>query len=157
MSQEQSAAALSQEPPEISFGGRVLVLVTAFLGWMFAGTIMVLIPLAGRSAAISFLGPGHEAEVGNWFSRYICAFLLGAATGGLLFGWLGDRIGRAKYPDSRGPISALGMGQSPHKTQVRQRHLAGPVSCQRDTHVRTAKLDVGVGDGSQLQLVVSAG
>jgi len=57
---------------------------------------MVLIPLAGRSANISFFGPGHEAEVANWFSRYICAFLLGAAVGGLLFGWLGDRIGRAK-------------------------------------------------------------
>ena len=81
---------------ELPRSGRVLVVITAFLGWLCAGLIMVLIPLAGRSANISFFGAGHEAEVGNWFSRYICAFLLGAAVGGLLFGWLGDRIGRVK-------------------------------------------------------------
>ncbi|MBC8353162.1 MAG: MFS transporter [Planctomycetes bacterium] len=80
----------------VSRAARLLVVITAFLGWLGAGLVMVLIPLAGRSANISFLGAGHEADVGNWFSRYICAFLLGAAVGGLLFGWLGDRIGRAK-------------------------------------------------------------
>ena len=37
-----------------------------------------------------------EAQIGKWFSWYICAFLLGAACGGLIFGTLGDRIGRAK-------------------------------------------------------------
>ncbi|MEO2048517.1 MAG: MFS transporter [Pirellulales bacterium] len=81
---------------DLSNSARLLILVTAFLGWLFAGTIMVIIPLAGRAVNISFFGPDQEAELGNWFSRYICAFLLGAATGGLLFGWLGDRIGRAK-------------------------------------------------------------
>ena len=30
----------------------------------------------------------------RWFSWYNAAFLLGAAGGGLIFGWLGDRIGR---------------------------------------------------------------
>ncbi len=34
--------------------------------------------------------------VDRWFAWYQCAFLFGAATGGLLFGRLGDRIGRAK-------------------------------------------------------------
>ncbi len=81
---------------ELSGPERILIVITAFLGWFGAGLIMVLVPLAGRSANISFFGPGNEAEVGNWFARYICAFLLGAAVGGLLFGWLGDRIGRAK-------------------------------------------------------------
>jgi MFS family permease len=37
-----------------------------------------------------------ETQAGQWFGTYIAAFLLGAATGGLLFGWLGDHIGRAK-------------------------------------------------------------
>src|SRR4051812_40972294 len=37
-----------------------------------------------------------EALVGRWFAWNQCAFLFGAAAGGLLFGWLGDRIGRAK-------------------------------------------------------------
>ncbi len=81
---------------EISLSGRLLILAAAFLGWLFAGVIMVIIPLAGRSATIEFLGPGCEAAVGGWFSWYICAFLLGAACGGLLFGWLGDRFGRAR-------------------------------------------------------------
>lgn len=34
--------------------------------------------------------------VARWFAWYQCAFLFGAATGGLFFGRLGDRIGRAK-------------------------------------------------------------
>lgn len=37
-----------------------------------------------------------RALVAQWFAWYQCAFLFGAASGGLLFGWLGDRIGRAK-------------------------------------------------------------
>lgn len=34
--------------------------------------------------------------VGQWFSWLQCAFLFGGASGGLLFGRLGDRIGRSK-------------------------------------------------------------
>jgi MFS transporter, SHS family, sialic acid transporter len=37
-----------------------------------------------------------EGPVGRWFAWNQCAFLFGAAAGGLLFGWLGDRVGRAK-------------------------------------------------------------
>jgi len=32
----------------------------------------------------------------NWFNVIIATFLVGAATGGVLFGWLGDRIGRVR-------------------------------------------------------------
>lgn len=32
----------------------------------------------------------------KWYARYNCAFLLGAALGGLVFGWLGDRAGRVR-------------------------------------------------------------
>lgn len=32
----------------------------------------------------------------RWFARYSSIFLFGAAFGGLLFGWLGDRIGRVR-------------------------------------------------------------
>lgn len=38
---------------------------------------------------------GWKAQVARWFAWYQCAFLFGAAAGGLCFGWLGDRIGRA--------------------------------------------------------------
>jgi MFS family permease len=80
----------------LSRTGRMLVLATAFLGWMMAGTIMAIAPLAGRAATASFAPNASEGQIGEWFSRYVCAFLLGAAAGGLGFGWLGDRIGRAK-------------------------------------------------------------
>lgn len=32
----------------------------------------------------------------RWFAWYSCAFLFGAAGGGLIFGWVGDRFGRAR-------------------------------------------------------------
>src|SRR5262249_55896320 len=37
-----------------------------------------------------------EADVGRWATWFQCAFLFGAATGGLVFGRLGDWIGRSK-------------------------------------------------------------
>lgn len=37
-----------------------------------------------------------KSQVASWFTWYQCSFLFGAAAGGFLFGWLGDRIGRAK-------------------------------------------------------------
>jgi MFS family permease len=46
------------------------------------------------------LGPADasvlEHEAKKWLAWYQTAFLLGAAAGGWGFGWLGDRIGRAK-------------------------------------------------------------
>jgi len=38
----------------------------------------------------------REGTIGRWFGWLIGAFLFGAAAGGYLFGWLGDRFGRAK-------------------------------------------------------------
>jgi MFS family permease len=84
-----------REVTALSTMQRYVILITAFTGWMFAGTIMSIIPLGGREA-LRALGVGAEANVGVWFSYCICAFLLGAAAGGFLFGWLGDRLGRAK-------------------------------------------------------------
>jgi SHS family sialic acid transporter-like MFS transporter len=37
-----------------------------------------------------------QALVPRWFSWFNAAFLFGAASGGLVFGWLGDRIGRVR-------------------------------------------------------------
>jgi MFS transporter, SHS family, sialic acid transporter len=37
-----------------------------------------------------------DEMVARWFAWFQCAFLFGAATGGLVFGWLGDRFGRAR-------------------------------------------------------------
>jgi MFS family permease len=37
-----------------------------------------------------------QQVVPRWFSWYNAAFLFGAASGGLIFGWLGDRVGRVR-------------------------------------------------------------
>jgi MFS family permease len=74
---------------------RLGILIAAFLGWFFAGYVMAIGNVAGRPALRS-MGLSEESEILAWMSRLVSAFLLGAAAGGLAFGWLGDRIGRAK-------------------------------------------------------------
>jgi MFS family permease len=119
------------EPLTLSAGGRYLVLAAAFLGWMFAGVQMGMMPLATGPATTEFARQGHfsvdpqqprtlgerlwpigrpsgnapaESEVeqirklqtSQWFAWYNAAFLFGAATGGFVFGLIGDRAGRVK-------------------------------------------------------------
>lgn len=76
--------------------GAYAALLAAFLGWLFDGFEMGLFPLIGRPALQDLL-PGSTAAVqGQWFTIIIAVFLVGAATGGVLFGWLGDKLGRVK-------------------------------------------------------------
>lgn len=115
------------EPAPMSPTGRYLILAAAFLGWMFAGVQMGIMPLAAGPATIEFAREGRftfstadpppfwqrlwpsaasripsEEEVASirklqtsqWFAWYNAAFLFGAATGGLIFGLVGDRAGR---------------------------------------------------------------
>ena len=42
------------------------------------------------------MGPRSAAQATQWFGAIIAVFLVGAATGGVFFGWLGDRIGRVR-------------------------------------------------------------
>ena len=51
---------------------------------------------AGLSKAEDAQLTDWRALVAQWFAWYQCAFLFGAAAGGLVFGRLGDRIGRSK-------------------------------------------------------------
>jgi MFS family permease len=88
---------------------RFLVLMCALLAWLCAGMVMAIPPLAARTAVLS-MGVTDEALRGRWFSWYVCAFLLGAAAGGLAFGWLGDRVGRAKALAASVLIYSLGAG-----------------------------------------------
>ena len=71
-------------------------LVAAFLGWMFDGFEMGLFPLIGKPALTDLLPGADPLIVTNWFNVIIATFLVGAATGGVLFGWLGDRVGRVR-------------------------------------------------------------
>ena len=64
---------------------------------MFDGVEMGLFSGVARPALRDLLGSAvPEAQIGQWISYLTAAFLLGAACGGLVFGWLGDRIGRVR-------------------------------------------------------------
>ncbi len=78
--------------------GKWLALAAALLGWMFDGLEQGLFPLAARPALQELLGRSgtDEKQIGLWFSVATAGFLVGAATGGVLFGWLGDRVGRVR-------------------------------------------------------------
>jgi len=92
--------ALSSEPSQVRqrlSRGQWLVLTAAMLGWLFDGYELGLFPLIGRDALWNMLGAtGNEAAVGAWYGWITACFLVGAAVGGTLFGFLGDRIGRVR-------------------------------------------------------------
>jgi MFS family permease len=70
------------------------VLVVAALGWMFDTMDQQLFNLARAPAMKELLEPGQSvAEYGGYATAI---FLIGWAIGGIAFGILGDRIGRAK-------------------------------------------------------------
>jgi MFS family permease len=74
-----------------------MVLIAAFLGWLFDGFEMGLFPLIGGPALADLLGPNSPpGDAAKWFGAIIAVFLVGAASGGVFFGWLGDKIGRVK-------------------------------------------------------------
>jgi MFS family permease len=87
-------------PTELTQLQKVVVLVAAFLGWMFAGLQIALFVLIHRPAMISLIAnqsaPVDEQTVTQWFAWYQAAFLLGAAMGGWIFGVTGDRWGRTR-------------------------------------------------------------
>lgn len=66
---------------------------------MFDGLEMGIFPLIARPALQEMqAGAGIVGEgfVGQWMGIITAMFLVGAALGGLVFGWLGDRIGRVR-------------------------------------------------------------
>jgi MFS transporter, SHS family, sialic acid transporter len=76
-----------------------MVLLAAFLGWMFDGLEMGIFPLVARPALQqmqSAQGIMDDKFVGYWMGWVTATFLLGAAGGGVLFGWLGDKVGRVR-------------------------------------------------------------
>ena len=88
--------------PAVTNRGRNLALLAALLGWMFDGMEMGLFPLVGKDALGEWLrdpadpSKPDKAQVDKWFGLVLACFLVGAATGGVLFGWLGDKIGRVR-------------------------------------------------------------
>lgn len=73
-----------------------LVLTAAFLGWMFDGVEQGVFPLVARPALQDLLGTEADALIGPWMGYVTALFLVGAAFGGVVFGWFGDRVGRVR-------------------------------------------------------------
>ncbi len=98
--------------------GQWLALAAALLGWMFDGFEQGVFPIVARPALISLLKLTDHAKaakdlsltdgereterqaveepVRQWNGILSAAFLLGAALGGFVFGWIGDRVGRVR-------------------------------------------------------------
>lgn len=91
------ATSIAAPSSDISKSGRYLIVIVAFLGWAFAGVHMAINGIVMRVATANMMPDDtSEGVIGQWYGWLTCAFLLGAATGGYLFGYIGDRFGRAR-------------------------------------------------------------
>lgn len=71
------------------------ILIASWLGWLFDGMDSSLYPLVANQALDELIGKNNP-DFGFLASVIVSIFLLGWAVGGFIFGFLGDRIGRAK-------------------------------------------------------------
>ncbi|MFO0918220.1 MAG: MFS transporter [Planctomycetaceae bacterium] len=73
------------------------VLIVAALGWLFDCLDQQLFTLARPTAMRDLLKvPAGDPLIAEWGGYATSIFIIGWATGGLIFGSLGDKIGRAK-------------------------------------------------------------
>jgi len=90
---------MTKESNSSTVRGKWAALIAALLGWMFDGFEIGMFPLVGPNALDELLAGElvtNPAAKTEWFGVIMSVFLIGAATGGVLFGWLGDRIGRVR-------------------------------------------------------------
>jgi MFS family permease len=81
----------------LSRPARFAVLGAVFLGLLFDGVELGLMPIASLSVSKSLLGDRFTPTLGgDWFARFTAALMLGAAIGGMTLGHLGDRLGRSR-------------------------------------------------------------
>jgi MFS family permease len=73
------------------------VLIVAALGWLFDTMDQQLFNIARAPAVAALLGPEEAAKSAQLVAGITTMiFILGWATGGLIFGVMGDRVGRAR-------------------------------------------------------------
>ncbi len=78
-------------------GYQVLVLVVAWLGWVFDSMDATIYALVMTPALKDLLGASATPESIGWYGGIIFSiFLLGWAVGGVTFGVVADRLGRAR-------------------------------------------------------------
>ncbi len=74
-----------------------LVLIVASCGWLFDTMDQWLYNLAKGPALATLLGPGASSgDVLKWSGWCTAVMLLGWATGGFVFGMIGDKLGRTR-------------------------------------------------------------
>jgi len=74
-----------------------LVLLVAWLGWVFDSMDGTLYSLVQRPSMLELMGPtASEADIAFYSRVVLAVMLLGWAAGGIVFGALADYIGRAK-------------------------------------------------------------
>ena len=71
------------------------IILATWLGWLFDGMDSSLYPLVANQALGELIGTNNPS-FGQIAAQITAIFLLGWAIGGFLFGYLGDKIGRAK-------------------------------------------------------------
>jgi MFS family permease len=78
-------------------GYQWLVLVVAWLGWVFDSMDATIYALVMAPALKEILGPGATAEQIGWHGGLIFAiFIIGWSVGGIIFGIAADYLGRAR-------------------------------------------------------------
>lgn len=96
MKTEHADSAPVSGQPFVSNRGKWMALIAALLGWMFDGLEIGMFPLVGKPALEELLAGRSPEVINQWFGVIMAVYLIGAASGGVLFGWLGDRIGRVR-------------------------------------------------------------
>jgi len=93
-----SEATVTKPPEEARRGSGALwiILLVAWLGWMFDGMEMGLYSVLARPALRDLLHTQDKGEIGRYVGIMFALFLLGCSVGGFIFGRLGDKIGRVK-------------------------------------------------------------
>jgi len=94
-----SKTAVSESTPGAPSTGTAalwLILLIAWLGWMFDGMEMGLYSVLARPALKDLLHTQNDQAIGPYVGGMFALFLLGASLGGFIFGRLGDKIGRVK-------------------------------------------------------------
>jgi len=86
----------STSSPQASAFALWLILIVAWLGWMFDGMEMGLYSVLARPALRELLHTQDDKAIGPVVGIMFALFLLGASLGGFIFGRLGDKIGRVK-------------------------------------------------------------
>src|ERR1700750_647818 len=88
-----TAEPIATAPKTTSARAQWLVLLAAFLGWMFDGLEMGIFPLVSRPALSNLLHTNNVELIGLRHCGIDALFLFGAACGGLVFGFIGDKLG----------------------------------------------------------------